>query len=137
MIVIAEIDASPLDVAAHLAAVADPAAGATAVFVGTVRDHDPGAEGTVVRLEYSSHPDAGEILVALATEADRPDLRIAITHRIGDLAVGDVAIVCAVSSAHRAEAFDVNRALVERVKVALPIWKRQVTADGEGSWVGL
>ena len=137
MIVIAEIDASPLDVAAHLAAVADPAAGATAVFVGTVRDHDPGAEGTVVRLEYSSHPDAGEILVALATEADRPDLRIAITHRIGDLAVGDVAIVCAVSSAHRAEAFDVSRALVERVKVALPIWKRQVTADGEGSWVGL
>lgn len=137
MIVIAEIDASPLDVAAHLAAVADPAAGATAVFVGTVRDHDPGADGAVVRLEYSSHPDAGEIIVALATEADRPDLRIAITHRIGDLAVGDVAIVCAVSSAHRAEAFDVSRALVERVKVALPIWKRQVTADGEGSWVGL
>lgn len=137
MIVIAEIDASPLDVAAHLTAVADPTAGATAVFVGTVRDHDPGAEGAVVRLEYSSHPDAGEILVALATEADRPDLRIAITHRIGDLAVGDVAIVCAVSSAHRAEAFDVSRALVERVKVALPIWKRQVTADGEGSWVGL
>lgn len=137
MIVIAEIDASPLDVAAHLAAVADPTAGATAVFVGTVRDHDPGAEGAVVRLEYSSHPDAGEIIVALATEADRPDLRIAITHRIGDLAVGDVAIVCAVSSAHRAEAFDVSRALVERVKVALPIWKRQVTADGEGSWVGL
>mgnify|MGYP002738420456 CR=1 FL=1 len=137
MIVIAEIDASPLDVAAHLTAVADPTAGATAVFVGTVRDHDPGAEGAVVRLEYSSHPDAGEIIVALATEADRPDLRIAITHRIGDLAVGDVAIVCAVSSAHRAEAFDVSRALVERVKVALPIWKRQVTADGEGSWVGL
>ncbi|MEJ1091625.1 molybdenum cofactor biosynthesis protein MoaE [Microbacterium istanbulense] len=137
MITIAEIASNPLDVAAHLTAVADPRAGATALFVGTVRDHDPGADGEVVRLEYSSHPDAAQTLANLAAELDAPDLRIAITHRIGDLAVGDVAIVCAVSSAHRAEAFDVSRALVERVKVALPIWKRQVTADGEGSWVGL
>ncbi|UWF76995.1 MULTISPECIES: molybdenum cofactor biosynthesis protein MoaE [Microbacterium] len=137
MIVRSEISAQPLDVAAHLTAVADAAAGATALFVGTVRDHDPDAEGRVVRLEYSAHPDAGRFLAALAADADAAGLRIAISHRVGALGVGETAIVCAVSSAHRADAFEVCRALVESVKAELPVWKKQVEADGGASWVGL
>lgn len=137
MIVITDVSSDAIDVQAHIRAVADSSAGATSLFIGTVRDHDPLAVGAVVRLEYSAHPDAAAALRALATEFDQPDLRIAITHRVGDLTVGDIAIVCAVSSAHRAEALDVTPQLVERVKAALPVWKRQVTADGSTSWVGL
>jgi molybdopterin synthase catalytic subunit len=131
------VSAEPLDVAAHLDAVADPRAGAIANFVGVVRDHDPEAEGRVIRLEYQSHPDAARILDELAARFADDGARVAVSHRIGDLGVGDVALVCAVSTAHRAEAFDRCRALVEAIKAELPIWKRQHTADGDATWVGL
>lgn len=137
MIVLTAISDEDLDATDHLDAVAHDTAGATALFVGTVRDHDPGATGEVTRLEYSAHPDAPDTLRALAESVDAEDLRIAITHRIGALSVGEIAIVCAVSSAHRDEAFDVSRALVEKVKAELPVWKRQVTVDGTTNWVGL
>ena len=137
MIVLTAITEQDLDATTHLDAVAHDAAGATALFVGTVRDHDPGAVGEVTRLEYSAHPDAAETLRDLAAAVDAEDLRIAITHRIGALSVGEIAIVCAVSSAHRAEAFDIARALVEKVKAEVPIWKRQITVDGSTNWVGL
>ena len=137
MIVLTAISDEDLDATDHLDAVAHDAAGATALFVGTVRDHDPGATGEVTRLEYSAHPDAADTLRALAESVDAEDLRIAITHRVGALSVGEIAIVCAVSSAHRDEAFDVSRALVEMVKAELPVWKRQVTVDGTTNWVGL
>lgn len=137
MIVLTAISDEDLDAAAHLDAVSHDAAGATALFVGTVRDHDPGATGEVTRLEYSAHPDAADTLRSLAEAVDADDLRIAITHRTGALSVGEIAIVCAVSSAHRAEAFDISRALVEKVKAELPVWKRQVTVDGTTNWVGL
>ncbi|HWV49595.1 MAG TPA: molybdenum cofactor biosynthesis protein MoaE [Microbacterium sp.] len=137
MIVLTAISDEDLDAAAHLDAVAHDAAGATTLFVGTVRDHDPDAAGEVTRLEYSAHPDAADTLRSLAEAVDAHDLRIAISHRIGALSVGEIAIVCAVSSAHRAEAFDISRALVERVKAELPVWKRQVTVDGTTNWVGL
>lgn len=137
MIVLTAISDEDLDAAAHLDAVAHDAAGATALFVGTVRDHDPGAAGEVTRLEYSAHPDAADTLRSLAEAVDAHDLRIAISHRVGALSVGEIAIVCAVSSAHRAEAFDISRALVEKVKAELPVWKRQVTVDGTTNWVGL
>lgn len=137
---IARISDQPLDLAAHIAAVSDPAAGGIATFVGTVRDHDPGARGEVTLLEYSSHPDAERILAEIATScADDTDAEctIAVTHRIGKLGVGDLAVVVAVSSAHRAPAFEVCRALIERIKTDLPIWKRQHENDGTASWVGL
>ncbi|WOC13915.1 molybdenum cofactor biosynthesis protein MoaE [Gordonia sp. MP11Mi] len=137
MIVISELRDEPLDVAAHLDAVASPSAGATALFVGTVRDIDPDAAGRVVLLEYSAHPDAADILARIAASVDTSDARVAVSHRIGDLPVGGVAIVCAVSSVHRAQAFDVSRELVERVKAELPVWKKQVESDGTSSWVGL
>lgn len=133
----AAVSAEPIDVAEHLAAVSDPRAGAIANFVGVVRDHDPEADGRVVLLEYQAHPDAERILGELAARFAGDGARIAVSHRIGRLGVGDLALVCAVSTAHRADAFDRCRALVEAIKAELPIWKRQHTAEGEASWVGL
>jgi molybdopterin synthase catalytic subunit len=137
--ILARIAATDLDVLAHLAAVADPRAGAVATFVGQVRDHDPDADGQVTALEYSAHPDAETVLRRICTEmaADPEVLGLAVTHRTGPLVVGDLAIVACVATAHRALAFDVCRELVERVKTEVPIWKRQRLADGTHTWVGL
>lgn len=109
--------------------------GAVATFLGVVRNHD-GGRG-VSRLEYSSHPSAGEVLKELTVAASRtPGVgRIAISHRIGDLEVGDVALVAAVSSAHRQVAFEVIANVVEAVKAQLPIWKKQEFSDGTTEWV--
>lgn len=121
-----------------LAIVRHPAAGAVAIFVGTVRDHDGGREG-VVRLDYSAHPDAERELSSVADEvAGMPGvLRVAAVHRRGELAVGDTAVVCAVSAAHRAEAFAACRALIEELKARVPIWKKQAFETGSTEWVGL
>jgi len=133
---IAGISDAPLDVAAHLAAVADPAMGAVTSFIGTVRDADPDAAGEVVALEYSAHPDAEPTLRRLA-EASGDGVLVAVSHRVGRLAVGDAAVVIAVASAHRGDAFSACRALIEAIKTELPVWKRQVEADGTTAWKGL
>ncbi len=136
---IARLSTEPLDVAAHLAAVTSPQAGAVATFVGQVRDHDPDADGRVVRLDYSAHPDAGVVLERVAREIadDEGVLGLAVSHRVGELGVGDVAIVACVSTAHRDLAFRLCREVVERVKAELPVWKKQLVADGSHTWVGL
>ncbi len=135
---IARVVDEPLDVAAHLDAVDDPSAGATTSFVGRVRDHDPDAAGAVVGLEYSAHPDAESTLRAIAERAvGSTGAIVAVSHRVGRLGVGDVAVVIAVSSSHRAEAFEVCRALIETIKTDLPVWKRQVEADGTTAWKGI
>ncbi|WNM25456.1 molybdenum cofactor biosynthesis protein MoaE [Demequina capsici] len=133
------LSATALDVSAHIAAVSGPPQGAIATFLGTVRDHDPSVVGEVTHLDYSAHPDAGAVLAHIAgTVADaHPGTTLAVTHRVGLLAVGEAAIVAAASSAHRAEAFDACRDLVERVKAELPVWKREILADGSHTWVGL
>ena len=136
-VVIADLSDRPLDVAEHLAAVEHQSAGAVASFIGRVRDHDPGADGEVVALDYTAHPDAIVTLGAIAEGFDGDGVRIAVSHRIGHLEVGGVALVGCVSTAHRAEAFDVCRALVEAVKAELPVWKRQLERDGSHSWVGI
>ena len=130
---------APLDLAEHVAAVSGPRAGAVATFLGIVRDHDPSVEGEVVALDYSAHPDAATVLRALADDAAAKDgvLGVAVSHRVGMLAVGEAAIVAAVATAHRELAFDVCRALVETVKAELPVWKREVLRDGSHVWVGL
>ena len=135
---IAAVSADRLDLDAHLAVVDDPTAGAVTTFVGRVRDHDPDAATAVVALEYSSHPDAETTLRAIAERAaEGTDAIVAVSHRVGRLAVGDAAVVIAVASGHRAEAFDVCRALIEAIKVELPVWKRQIEADGTTAWKGL
>lgn len=132
------VTSEPLDVAAHLDAVDDPTAGAVATFIGKVRDHDPDVEGTVTLLEYEAHPDAGTVLreIAERVAADHP-VQVAVSHRAGSLRVGDLAVVVAVASPHRAEAFAVCRELIEAVKTDLPIWKRQTDASGTAAWKGI
>jgi molybdopterin synthase catalytic subunit len=138
-LILARLTSTDLDVPAHLAAVTGPHVGAVATFVGQVRDHDPEVDGEVTALEYSAHPDVEAVLRRIAAElaADPDVLGLAVTHRTGRLVVGDLAIVACVATAHRALAFDVCRELVERVKAEVPIWKRQVLADGTCTWVGL
>ncbi len=119
------------------AAVADPAAGGEVLFVGTVRDHDAGSG--VTGLSYSAHPSAEAELrkVAESIVAKYPDvIALAAVHRIGDLAVGDLAVVVGVSCAHRAEAFHACHALIDELKATVPIWKHQRFTDGTDEWVG-
>lgn len=132
----------PLDVAGLLADVDDPASGAAVTFIGRIRDHDPEADGEVVALDYTAHPDAGrlvgEIAVRVAAALDPDDeARIAVAHRIGHLGVGDLALVACVSSPHRALAFAVCAELVEAIKRELPIWKQQHEASGRAVWSNL
>jgi molybdopterin synthase catalytic subunit len=129
----------PLDLDEHVEAVAHPASGAVATFLGRVRDHDPAVTGEVVALEYSAHPDAAEVLTRIARTWAAHDgvLGLAVTHRVGRLVVGDAAIVAAVATAHRHLAFDVCSGLVEQVKAELPVWKKEVLAGGEHVWVGM
>lgn len=114
----------------------DPRAGAVAQFVGVVRDHDRGRQ--VSRLIYHEHPTAAATIERLAREVAQrhPDaLGLAAHHRIGELRIGDVALVAVVAAAHRGVAFDALRDLVETVKAELPIWKEQHFADGGHEWV--
>ncbi len=126
----------PLDVAEHLAAVDSPTMGAVVTFIGQVRDHDPAVDGAVVGIEYSSHPDAQDVLARLVAELPA-DLRVAVSHRTGHLDVGDLALVACVAAAHRDAAYTASRDLIESIKRDLPIWKRQLQVDGTASWVGL
>lgn len=136
----------PLDAAQLEAAVSAPDAGATVVFQGVVRDHDPEADGTVTGLEYSAHPNATDFLREVVAEANATvhnpldsgplPVRVAAAHRIGALEIGDTALVVAVSAAHRQEAFSVCSDVVERIKARVPIWKQQFGPDGS-HWVGV
>ena len=132
---IARVVDAALSVTEHEDAVADKAAGAVVSFAGVVRDHDGGR--SVTELEYVGHPSAQDVLAEVAAEfAARPEvLGVAVSHRVGMLAIGDVALACAVSAAHRGEAFTACAQLVDEVKKRLPIWKRQVFSDGDEEWV--
>jgi molybdopterin synthase catalytic subunit len=131
----AEFRAEPLSVDEVHAAVANSAAGAIALFIGTVRDHDHGR--AVAELSYSAHPSGAEELRAVAEKvaARFPVRALAVLHRTGDLAVGDLAVVVAASADHRDEAFKACRALIEDLKANVPVWKKQHFAEGESEWV--
>lgn len=130
-----DVSAEPLDQHAIEASVAHPGAGAVVTFCGVVRRDDHGRG--VVELEYQAHPSAREVLTEVAsTIAAEPDvLALAVAHRVGLLAVGDIALVAAVATGHRKEGFDACSRLVEEVKSRLPVWKRQVFTDGSDEWV--
>ncbi|GAA4240690.1 molybdenum cofactor biosynthesis protein MoaE [Actinomadura meridiana] len=130
------VRAEPLSVDEVLTAVAAPGAGGTALFIGTVRDHDHAR--AVTALGYTAHPTAAEQLRAVMDKvaADHPVLGLAAVHRVGDLRVGDLAVVVAASAAHRDEAFAACRRLIDDLKADVPIWKHQTFADGGNEWVG-
>jgi molybdopterin synthase catalytic subunit len=134
-VVLVEVVDAPLSLEAHEQAVADRRAGAVVSFQGVVRDHDHGR--TVTLLEYEGHPSAEKVLREVADEvAAGPDVyAVAVSHRVGSLRIGDVALVAAVSTAHRAAAFAACARLVDEAKARLPIWKRQVFDDGSDEWV--
>lgn len=126
----------PLDLAEATARVSHSSAGGIATFLGVVRDHNEGR--AVSLLEYHAYVEMAEKeLLAIEAEiiAELPGVRVFAMHRIGSLAVGDAAVVCAASAVHRGEAFRAVRSLIDRVKSRLPIWKREHGPDGP-YWVG-
>ena len=127
---------TPLDVAEVVAALDDDASGGLTLFVGRVRDHDGGRN--VDGLDYSAHPSAldrmREVCERVAKEYDVHG--VAAVHRVGTLAIGDVAVVVAATSAHRGEAFAASKALIDTLKAETPIWKHQRFGDGSDEWVG-
>jgi molybdopterin synthase catalytic subunit len=120
------------------AAVADPAAGGIALFAGAVRDNDHDQQ--VRGLSYTAHPSAEAELRRVAEEivAKYPDdvVALAAVHRVGQLAIGDLAVVVAVACGHRAEAFAACHALIDELKESVPVWKEQRFTDGTTEWVG-
>ena len=135
------ISAERLDIGAAIGAASSPAAGGLGIFVGTVRlsaaapEH---ADRAVVRLEYEAHPSlASPRLAEIAREAaDRWDLtKVVAFHRTGACDLGEPTVVVCCASAHRAAALDACRGVIEDIKLTLPIWKREVYADGS-SWLG-
>lgn len=135
-IVRAGVTEGPILLTEHEHLVAHEAAGAVVGFAGVVRNHDGGRE--VLRLDYSAHPHAEQILFEVLAEvaAEAPGVRaVAASHRVGTLLVGDAALVAAVSADHRAAAFAACARLVDAVKERLPVWKHQFFADGTDEWV--
>ncbi|HEX6515570.1 MAG TPA: molybdenum cofactor biosynthesis protein MoaE [Nocardioidaceae bacterium] len=131
-----DIRDTDLQVDEVVAAVSDAAAGGLTLFVGAVRDHDENK--SVVGLEYTAHPTALERLREVAEDVAREYdvLALAAVHRVGRLSIGDAAVVVAAAAAHRGEAFDASRELIDRLKATVPIWKHQLFADGTDEWVG-
>jgi molybdopterin synthase catalytic subunit len=127
----------PPSLEAVVAAVAGADAGGIATFTGMVRAHSQGKQ--VTRLEYEAYVAMAEkVFVELCEEIERelPGVRLAVEHRIGTLAVGDVAVVIASAAPHRDEAFRACRAMIDRLKERAPIWKKETGPDGT-SWVGM
>lgn len=140
-VVYAGLSAEPISVDAAIAAVESETAGAVVTFSGVVRNHDGGRQ--VARLSYSSHPLAKDVLDGILSslvegmrDPSGHPLRIWVAHRVGALAIGEPALVCAVASSHRRESFELCAELVERIKAEVPIWKEQFFTDGTAEWVG-
>jgi molybdopterin synthase catalytic subunit len=127
----------PIVLAEHEELVGHQSAGAVVGFVGMIRDHDAGRR--VVRLEYSAHPSAEQVLaqvVAEVAEGSSGVRAIAASHRIGVLHIGEAALVAAVAADHRQAAFETCAQLVDTIKARLPVWKHQFFDDGTEEWVG-
>jgi len=148
-VVTAVLSAEPISVDQAIAAVESDTAGAVVSFSGVVRNHDGGKP--VDRLSYSAHPTAHQVMADVvarlvaeqnagagqnAGDGSTKPVRIWAAHRIGMLEIGDPALVCAVSAAHRGQAFAVCSELVDRIKEQVPIWKEQFFSDGTVEWVG-
>lgn len=134
-VALADVRDTVLELDEVVAAVADASAGGHAIFVGTVRDVDGGRP--VTALHYSAHPSAIDRLRDVLDAVAGRDgvIAVAAVHRTGSLVVGDVAVVAAVSTAHRGVAFDACERLVDELKQTVPIWKEQVFRDGSSEWV--
>ena len=125
-----------IDPHAVLRLVGSPADGAVLLFLGTVREQNDGR--AVSGMKYDAYRDMAEpVLQAIASEAAKRagTERIAVVHRIGELEIGDVSVAIAVSSPHRAEAFDAARFVIEQIKERLPVWKHEHYVEGDSAWL--
>jgi molybdopterin synthase catalytic subunit len=131
-----EVVRTPIDPAAALSLVGAPSDGAVLLFLGTVRDHADGRSVDGLRYEAYEEMALG-VLETIAREAAERlgTSRVAVVHRVGDLAIGEVSVAIAVSSPHRAEAYDASRYVIEEIKKRLPVWKLEQYADGREGWV--
>jgi molybdopterin synthase catalytic subunit len=127
----------PLDLGALLAQVGSPSHGGIATFLGVVRDHHAGRK--VLRLDYSAYTPMAEAECSriVAEAQSRWPVTVALQHRVGMLTIGDAAVAVVVGSSHRDEAFVACRYVIEELKRRVPIWKREVYADGSIAWVGV
>jgi molybdopterin synthase catalytic subunit len=127
----------PLDVAALLAEVASEGCGATTLFLGTVRRSAD--DGDVVGIEYSGYDAMAEAefdRIVADARTQWPDVRIALRHRLGYVATGEVSVAIAVAAPHRSTAFDACRFVIDQTKERVPIWKKERLAAGTERWVG-
>lgn len=127
---------APIDTAAVLAVVGADSDGAVLLFLGNVRNHNEGRE--VVGIRYDAYRAMAErVLAEIAREAAARlgTDRLAVVHRIGELGIGETSVVIAVSSPHRAEAFDAARYTIEEIKRRLPVWKEELYPAGEARWL--
>ena len=126
----------PIDLPELVRAVTDPSAGAIATFIGTTRNQNDGRK--VVALDYDAYPEMAEIeLRRIGEDAGKKWKieRMAITHRVGPVAIGEASVVIAVSAAHRDDAFQACRFAIEEIKKTVPIWKKEIYEGGE-VWIG-
>jgi molybdopterin synthase catalytic subunit len=134
--VLVDVSADPIEPAAVLEGVQDPACGASVIFLGTVRNHAPGKHD-VTHLEYEAY---GEHVVTKIEEivaeaiGKWPVRNISAVHRTGEVAVGGVSVAVAASSPHRADAFEAARYVIDELKVRAPIWKKEHWPGG-AEWI--
>ena len=137
LVVRAAMTEQPIFLTEHEELVGHQSAGAIVGFVGMTRDHDGGRR--VVRLEYSAHPTAEQVIAEVVSEVATQSSgvrAVAASHRIGALHIGEAALVAAVAADHRQEAFATCAQLVDTIKARLPVWKHQFFDDGTEEWVG-
>jgi molybdopterin synthase catalytic subunit len=127
----AELRTTAIAIDEVVARVVRPSAGGIDIFVGVVRDENDGRAVDVLEYEAYEPMALSEMKrIGEGLEREIPGARVAVVHRVGALRVGDVAVVCAASAPHRAEAFTACRALIDRIKHDVPIWKREHGPDG-------
>jgi molybdopterin synthase catalytic subunit len=132
---LARITAKPIDPAKVLQSVQDPSAGGTVIFLGTIRNRSEGR--AVTGLKYEVYKEMAEKrMVELEAEAKArwPVKRVTVVHRYGSLRIGEVSVAVAVSSEHRAEAFEACRFLIDSIKSTLPLWKKEKLRSGKEHW---
>ena len=137
LVVRAAMTDHPILLSEHEELVGHQSAGAVVGFVGMIRDHDGGRR--VVRLEYSAHPTAAQVMAEVVAEVAQQSngvRAIAASHRVGALHIGEAALVAAVAADHRQAAFATCAQLVDTIKARLPVWKHQFFDDGTEEWVG-
>lgn len=132
----AQITTDGIDPQALLARVGDPSSGAVILFLGVVRNHNEGRGVEAMRYEAYDEMAQGTLDEILAEAEERYEVgHLAAVHRVGELGIGDISVAIAVSSPHRADAYEASRYVIEEIKVRLPIWKKERFEDGTSEWV--